>query len=283
MTIDLDSETTGSAAFSTASEVETYREANRRLVEMADVHDAALVLDVGCGPGVVLELLLELSKVRAAWGVDPDPEMVAEARRRLGPGVGVIQGSADDVADLFPAAAMDVVFMANCIHLFDDPTVSLRRVQPVMAPGGRIAINTGMFDGAAPQEDRLLYLRLLLQARRLAGERAHSSRSRPHRGHAARRELSEDYLGRALEAAGFRITEVEHHTVILPKEFLMSLVSTPMFAQSVLPRLDPDVAGAVMKEALASLIAPFADDLQDNERAGLRRNWLYIVATRTTE
>lgn len=273
----------GSAAYSIASEVETYRRANRRLVELADVGPGGLVLDVGCGPGVVLELLLELTGARAAWGIDPDPVMVTEARRRVGDAVGVVPGGVEDAAALFPAGSMDVVFVANCIHLFDDPVAALRQIYPLLAPGGRLAVNTGFFDGAMPPEDRPLYLSLLLQVRRLAAKRAPRGGGRPRRGHAARRELTQSFLTDALDAAGFTVTAVERHTVVLPREFLMSLVSTPMFAQSVLPALEPEVACEVLRDAMETLIAPFAADLAAQEGSGVRRRWLYVIAERKVD
>lgn len=276
---------TGSAAYSIASEVETYRRANQRLVELADVADGSLALDVGCGPGVVLELLGELTGARAAWGVDPDPVMVAEARRRLRGAAGIVPGSVDDVGGLFPARSMDVVFVANCIHLFDDPADALRAVRPVVAPGGRVAVNTGFFDGAMPPEDRPLYIKMALEIRRLAAARAPGdrNRSRPRRGHAVRRELSERFLVDAFDAAGFTVTATDRQTVMLPMEFLTSLASTPMFAQSVLPALDRDVACEVVSEAMERLLTPFAAGFQENESSGVRRRWLYVVAERKAD
>jgi len=269
----------GSEAYSEASEVAVYRTVNRRLVEMVDLDDRALVLDVGCGPGLVPELVRELRPgVRAVWGIDNDPVMVAEARRRLGGRAGVVRADVAEVPALFPAGTIDAAFLANCVHILDDPVAALGSLAAVVAPGGQVALNTAFFAGAASEEDRLVYLRLLLTARRLAARRGYAAGAdRPRRGHAARRSLTVDYLVEALAATGFAATAVEQHRVTVPGEFLYWLASTPMFAAGVLPGLEPTVAAAIMQEAMATFAEGY---YAGSGPSGIERTWLYIVGRR---
>lgn len=269
----------GSEAYSEASEVSVYRTVNRRLVEMVDLDERSLVLDVGCGPGLVPELVRELRPgVRAVWGVDNDPVMVAEARRRLGGRAGVVRADVAEVPGLFPAGAIDVAFLANCVHILDDPVAALGSLGAVVAPGGQVALNTAFYAGAASEEDRLVYLRLLLTARRLAARRGYTAGAdRPRRGHAARRGLTVDYLVDALDAAGFAATAVEQQRVTVPGEFLYRLASTPMFAQGVLPGLEPKVAASVMQQAIATFAEGY---YAGSGPTSIERTWLYIVGRR---
>ncbi|MGW6744268.1 methyltransferase domain-containing protein [Streptomyces sp. NPDC055025] len=69
----------------------------RELIDLLDVRPGQTVLDVGCGPGTDLAALAERAGERGAViGVDRDPAMLAEARRRTEhlPGVEIREGDA---------------------------------------------------------------------------------------------------------------------------------------------------------------------------------------------
>jgi ubiquinone/menaquinone biosynthesis C-methylase UbiE len=98
------------------------------------------VLDVGCGTGRVAAALAERNRV---WAVDPSPEMLAVARRRLPRGAGVKQGRAEDLP--FKDGSFDAAVMWLVVHLVDRPQafMELRRV---LEHGGRLLVAT--FDPA---------------------------------------------------------------------------------------------------------------------------------------
>src|SRR5947207_459256 len=69
----------------------------RRLVDLLDLHPGHTVLDIGCGPGTDLGRLSgAVTDTGSVVGIDQDPAMVAEARRRLAdrPNVSVRSGDA---------------------------------------------------------------------------------------------------------------------------------------------------------------------------------------------
>src|SRR3954453_9234478 len=72
------------------------------------------VLDVGCGTGVLLHRLSRSHPAAQLSGVDPVPEMLAAARRRLPPEVELREGWAERLP--FAAGQFDVVVSCNMFH-----------------------------------------------------------------------------------------------------------------------------------------------------------------------
>jgi SAM-dependent methyltransferase len=94
------------------------------------------VLEVGCGPGLRLAVLLQWQGKYFAEGLDRDPGMVAIARRRL-PDVLVHEG---DVRDFSLPARYDAVLclfgMIGYMATTDDLARAISRMGDHLAPGG---------------------------------------------------------------------------------------------------------------------------------------------------
>lgn len=100
----------------------------------------ARVLELGCGPGFLTELLLDLVPEGSVAAVDVDPDMVAFARERLAgrERVEVVEGSATKVPfddDSFDAATARLLLQ----HL-PDPSLALAELKRVLRPGGRVLV-----------------------------------------------------------------------------------------------------------------------------------------------
>ena len=98
------------------------------------------LLDVGCGPGV---LTLELAPAfDEAVGLDPDPGMLAEGRRRAQAaglaGVGWVRGVAEDLAGLDLGPCRAVTFGLS-FHWTAGVAV-LDAVHGLLRPGGAVAL-----------------------------------------------------------------------------------------------------------------------------------------------
>jgi SAM-dependent methyltransferase len=108
------------------------------------------VLEVGCGAGVFLDMLLR-SGCRAR-AVDHSGDMVAEALRRNAAAVAegrldVVEG--DAAALPHGDGAFAKVFCLNAFFFFPQPQAALAEMARVLAPGGALAILT-----ASPQTAR---------------------------------------------------------------------------------------------------------------------------------
>jgi demethylmenaquinone methyltransferase / 2-methoxy-6-polyprenyl-1,4-benzoquinol methylase len=95
------------------------------------------VLDVACGTGAVaLELLRQYGC--HVVGVDQSAEMLAEARRRLGPRVALHQGRAEQLD--FEDGAFDGLTFTYLLRYVDDPAATMRELARVVRPGGRLSM-----------------------------------------------------------------------------------------------------------------------------------------------
>lgn len=107
------------------------------LLARAGVAAGDEVLDVGCGTGVVGRTARR--RGAAVVGVDPNPAMLAVARR-CDPFVRWQTGSAESLP--FPGDVFDHTVAAFCAMFFTDITEGLREMLRVTRPGGTITLAT---------------------------------------------------------------------------------------------------------------------------------------------
>lgn len=109
------------------------RDYKRRLLDALDPRPGHTALDVGCGPGADLPSLAD--RAGAVIGVDLDPAMVVEARRRTaGTAVEVVEGDAQalPLAD----SSVDRARVDRVLHQVDSPARVLAELERVLRPGG---------------------------------------------------------------------------------------------------------------------------------------------------
>ncbi len=97
------------------------------------------VLEVGCGGGRGVEIILDRFGAAEVCAFDVDPRMVESARRRLAnrPGGQVQLGIGDVTAIDAGDATFDGVFDFGAIHLVPEWAAALSEVRRVLKPGGR--------------------------------------------------------------------------------------------------------------------------------------------------
>lgn len=101
---------------------------------------ARSLMDVGCGTGVLAEMLRSLVPGLRVIGVDASPEMLARAREKLPPETGARWeiGQAEALPEGSPL--VEVVTCTNAFHLVQRPDEALREFHRVLAEGGRVII-----------------------------------------------------------------------------------------------------------------------------------------------
>src|SRR3954470_10252865 len=92
------------------------------------------VLDVGCGPGVLTDVLVRRYSAKRVDAIDPTPGFVEAARARL-PGVDVRLGTAEELP--YADGSYEVAFAQLVVHFMKDPVRGLSEMARV-ARGGLV-------------------------------------------------------------------------------------------------------------------------------------------------
>jgi ubiquinone/menaquinone biosynthesis C-methylase UbiE len=108
------------------------------------------VLEVGFGPGVVIQRLSRLAAAGHVAGIDQSREMVEQARSRNATDiqsgrVDLRQGSVESLP--FDDGSFDKALAINSMQIWPDAVAGLREIRRVMKPGGRIALGFTPYSG----------------------------------------------------------------------------------------------------------------------------------------
>jgi SAM-dependent methyltransferase len=124
------------------------RDAHWPLVAQAGIEPGQTVLEIGTGTGSVLLLAARVAPHATLIGLDPDPEALAVAGRkvrRAGAEVRLDRGYADRLP--YPDGSVDRVLSSFMLHHLEPAAqqTALHEVRRVLAPGGRLHLVD--FDG----------------------------------------------------------------------------------------------------------------------------------------
>ncbi len=96
------------------------------------------ILDLGCGTGAVLSLVLtEFAGIKAC-GIDLSEKMIEKAAETLDRDVQLVVGDSDDLP--WVDNSFDLVVCNSSFHHFPEPLKVLSDIKRVLKPGGRIII-----------------------------------------------------------------------------------------------------------------------------------------------
>jgi SAM-dependent methyltransferase len=129
----------GQAARFERSPVPSDPAALARLVAFAGLAEGNLVLDAGCGPGLVSEAFLGAG--HRVVGVDLSAEMVARARRRCAGFGERARFERMSVYDAVPGSPFDAAVSRCVLHHVTDPLGFVRRQVELLRPGGVLVLN----------------------------------------------------------------------------------------------------------------------------------------------
>jgi ubiquinone/menaquinone biosynthesis C-methylase UbiE len=104
------------------------------LTRIAGRVDGGRVLEIGCGNGRGLRLLVERLGAAQVYGIDLDPRQLRRARRRAGCAT-VLTASAHRLP--FPDASFDAVFDFGVLHHVPLWQAAVAEIRRVLQPGGR--------------------------------------------------------------------------------------------------------------------------------------------------
>ncbi|MCW4355865.1 methyltransferase domain-containing protein [Hoyosella sp. YIM 151337] len=127
-----------------------YRAGRVAAVKMLSLEPGMKVLDIGCGTGLNLPLVLEKIGPKGIYvGLDKSPEMLKQARRKGRqwghPTVALVRGDAtevtrDDLTHTIYGAAFDAVIATYALSLMHHPEAAFESAVGASRPGAHVAV-----------------------------------------------------------------------------------------------------------------------------------------------
>jgi ubiquinone/menaquinone biosynthesis C-methylase UbiE len=110
----------------------------RRWVTMGGPHPAGRALEIGCGRGVGVEIILDTFGAATVDAFDLDPRMIERAQKRLARRRDRVKLWVGDASQIDASdASYDTVFDFGIIHHIPDWRQAVAEVHRVLKPGGR--------------------------------------------------------------------------------------------------------------------------------------------------
>lgn len=157
-------------SFSDFAEQKFYRRLNGRLIDMLDFGSQQKIVDLACGTGAILRLILERlrnARESVVIGIDQSSSALQQAARDLAnaktAALEFVQSNVERLSRVVRDSADTIVF-CNGIHYIRDKGGLIREIRKVLRPGGVFAFNTSFFDGAQVPESLKFYRRWMLKA-----------------------------------------------------------------------------------------------------------------------
>ena len=95
-------------------------------------------LDLGCGTGEMMKMLLQSDDQRELYGIDLSEKMLSVAEGKLSGKVRLVLGDSEHLP--FTDNFFDVVYCNDSFHHYPAPENVIREVQRVLKPGGTFLI-----------------------------------------------------------------------------------------------------------------------------------------------
>ncbi len=246
-----------------------FTEVNRWIVERVICPSRRTIVDLGCGPGAVTQLIVErLGASGHVIGVDPSVTALERARRAIKSRVAeFVEGSAEWLSRLVPSA--DAVIFCNAIHLVPDKPKVIAEIRKVLKRGGVLAFNTTFFKGAYVEGTTGFWRRWVVRAVQALRERGLDVQ---HEGKAtARAFLSAEEYATLCVQEGFSRPTVELVRVEMTPESLEDIGRFSLFIEGALPGVPLEQGAEALREGLGRALA-------ETGLATVPRNWLECVA-----
>jgi ubiquinone/menaquinone biosynthesis C-methylase UbiE len=145
------------------------------------------ILDLGCGTGRFTFALSETFQCPAV-GVEPSAAMLDIARLQAEANVEWRQGHGESIP--LPDGAVDLVFMSQVFHHFNQPQKALAEIYRVLTPSGFLAIR----NGTREHNGELVWLKFFSEAYEIEEQRTPSAT-----------ELEQAVLGESFETLAHRV------------------------------------------------------------------------------
>ena len=248
------------------------------LVDHCRIDESSNVVDLGCGSGILTQLLLQRFEHSAGLritAIDPSEWELNIARGRISDNrVTFIRGTAQEALRIVKEGA-DAVLLCNVLHQV--PLVERRSVLEgafeLLRSGGMVGVNTLFYDGGIGADTRPFYVRWMAETR--AYLRREGIRWTPPDATAvALQRLTPDQHRELLISIGFKDVKVEEVPFDWGVEDWEALCKYSVFIQGALtPDIDLEVGSQALTEGAKATYKALGIGT-------VRRGWLHCVGTR---
>jgi ubiquinone/menaquinone biosynthesis C-methylase UbiE len=248
-----------------------FTEVNRWIVDRVIGPGRERIVDLGCGPGAVTQLIVDrVDPETRVIGIDPSESALARARAAIkSKAAEFIQGSAEWVSRL--VSSVDAVVFLNAIHLVPDKAQVMAEIRKSLNAGGVFAFNTTFFNGAYVEGTTGFWRRWIVRAVQVLRERGLDVR-RDAKAEVARRFLSASEYANLCVQAGFEQPKVDLVRIEMTPESLEDIGHYSLFIEGALPGVPLEAGAEALKEGLRRA-------QEDTGFTNVPRNWLECVAT----
>lgn len=255
-----------------------YRACPRWLIEHCKIGEGSTVVDLGCGSGIVTQLLLERFKQAPDFrviAIDPSEWELDIARSRIADErVTFIKGRAQEALSIVNVD-VDAVLLCNVLHQV--PLAERRSVlegaYALVRPGGLVGANTLFYDGGIDAETRPFYVSWIAGAREYLA-RASIPWSLPSNAAIALQRLSPQQHHDMLESLGYEDIRIEEVQFDWSLEDWEALSRYSVFIQGALsPDIDLEMGSKALIEGARAAYRALGIK-------SVKRGWLHCVAQR---
>jgi SAM-dependent methyltransferase len=244
------------------------------LVDHCEIRPDSTVVDLGCGSGIVTQMLLDRfpeAPELEIIALDPSAAELKIARSRIeDPRVTFVHARAQDAGAVIDHA--DVVILCNVIHQIPiaERSEICEACLDLLVPGGSFGLNTLFYDGAIPPQTRLFYAQWVQETRTYLHQRGIPLEA-PQQQPVALELLNPGQHDELLARAGFVDIEVDEPVVDWRAEDWAALSRYSVFIHGA---LGPAVTLDAGSEAL---IAGAASALEHLNLGHVPRAWLHLA------
>jgi ubiquinone/menaquinone biosynthesis C-methylase UbiE len=255
-----------------------YEACPRWLIEHCKVGEHSTVVDLGCGSGIVTEMLLarfkQAPRLRVI-AIDPSEWELDIARSRIADErVKFIQARAQEAASIVNTN-VDAILLCNVLHqvpLTERPSV-LAGAFELARPGGLVGANTLFYDGGSDVQTRFFHLRWMVEAREYLA-RTSVPWSPPDHEPVALQRLSPEQHYDMFQSCGYEDIKIEEVYFDWRVEDWEALSKYSVFIRGALsPQMDLEIGSRALIHGVKAAYRALGIDT-------VRRGWLHCVARR---
>ncbi|MBI5229166.1 class I SAM-dependent methyltransferase [Candidatus Micrarchaeota archaeon] len=235
----------------------------KRIVERAGIKRGDVVVDLGCGPGLVSKAVHDAAGGPKVYGVDHSKAMLRLAEKNFGELAGKRFFPVHSKASEFGKRMREEVQHVIATNFFnrissEEQEKTVKEVHSVLSPGGRFIFNINGY--AKDEKTELFFMKLLSHLREIAAARDLEFEREPR--WALRVGGEEIIKTEDLLRESFEVGKEQRVTTRSPRQFLENVTAVPNRTEHIVPvkGLNARKRAAIVREAVKRTVEEIGED-----------------------